>query len=403
MFPLNTAGRIGLNVALLLAGVVALHFGEPVFVPLLISLLLASVLGPAALWLHQHLKLQWFWACFTAVSCLVIANILVVAIFSGSVMRLVNQLSDPKRALVVYQDFRERLEKVSPFELDSELLPDKPENIDKIGVLKYLREAVPSILQQTGKYTLVWSTEAIIILVITFFLLLEGRMLARRAVAIFGPSEEVQAKATEVLFEMANQVRTYLVWRTLINLILAIVMGTVYQTAGLSQAWTWAVLLAILNYIPYLGPVLACVPPFVDAFIFANPAAAVVIFVVFWVVISIEGYIVVPMVMGRNMDLNATTVMLACLFWDAIWGPTGLFLAMPIMAGIKAILYNVPEWRPWANLMSSTEDPVPIRPPMPAVDPPPNLETPNGKAGTPHGNGQLPAEGEKQRAEDQPQ
>ena len=39
MFPLNTAGRIGLNVALLLAGVAALHFGKPVFVPLLISLL----------------------------------------------------------------------------------------------------------------------------------------------------------------------------------------------------------------------------------------------------------------------------------------------------------------------------------------------------------------------------
>ncbi len=406
MFPLNTAGRIGLNVALLLAGVLALYFGERVFVPLLISLLLACVLGPAALWLHQHLKLQWFWACFTAVSCLVIANILVVAVFSGSVMRLVNQLANPNAALKLYQDFRDRLEKVSPLPLDPELLPPNPENIDQIGMLKYLREAVPSIIAQAGRYTLVWSTDAIIVLVITFFLLLEGRMLARRAVAIFGPSEEVQAKATGVLFEMANQVRTYLVWRTLINLVLAIVMGTVYQTAGLSQAWTWAVLLAILNYIPYLGPVLACVPPFVDAFIFANPAAAVVVFVIFWFVITVEGYLVVPLVMGHNMDLNATTVMLACLFWNAVWGPTGLFLAMPIMAGIKAILYNVPEWRPWANLMSSTEDLAARRPESP--EPPPSLvmrpsgsDSPNGKSGTPHGNGQVPSEGEKQRAEDQ--
>jgi AI-2 transport protein TqsA len=402
MFPLNTAGRIGLNVALSLAGVAALHFGQPVFVPLLISLLLASVLGPAALWLHEKFKLQWFWACFTSVSCLVIANMLVVAIFSGSVMRLVNQLSDPAKALVVYQDFRERLARVSPFELDEELLPDKPANIDKIGVLKYLREAVPSILTQSGKYTLVWSTEAIIVLVVTFFLLLEGRMLARRAVAIVGPSEEVQAKATEVLFEMANQVRNYLVWRTLINLVLAIVLGAIYQAAGLSQAWTWAVLLAILNYIPYLGPVLACVPPFVDAFIFTNPATAVVVLVLFWVAITIEGYLIVPLVMGRNMDLNATTVMLACLFWDAVWGPTGLFLAMPIMAGVKAILYNVPEWRPWANLMSSTEDLTP-KPPIISLVPPASLDSPNGKNGTPHANGQVPLEGEKQRAEDQPQ
>jgi len=198
---------------------------------------------------------------------------------------------------------------------------------------------------------------------------------------------------------MANQVRNYLVWRTIINLTLAVVMGSVYQVSGLSQAWTWAILLAILNYIPYLGPVLASVPPFLDAFIFNDPVTAVVITVIFWVVIVIEGYLIVPLVMGRNMDLNATTVMVACLFWDAVWGPTGLFLAMPIMAGVKAILNNVPEWRPWANLMSTNEN-IPAQPAQPdgtpasivsmATSPPPN-----GKNGSPH------ASPEPQRAEGQ--
>src|SRR5207244_12619965 len=112
------------------------------------------------------------------------------------------------------------------------------------------------------------------------------------AVAIFGPSEEVQSKATEVLLEMAKQVRTYLVWRTLINLVLAIVMGIVYSSCGLSQAWTWAILLAILNYIPYFGPVLASIPPFLDAFILTGPTEAVVVTVVFWIVVVLEGYLV---------------------------------------------------------------------------------------------------------------
>ena len=44
----------------------------------------------------------------------------------------------------------------------------------------------------------------------------------------------------------------------------------------------------------------------------------------FWIVIVIEGYLIVPMLMGRSMDLNATTVMLACLFWELVWpGMTG--------------------------------------------------------------------------------
>ena len=47
--------------------------------------------------------------------------------------------------------------------------------------------------------------------------------------------------------------------------------------------------------------------------------------------------------------------MLACLFWDLVWGTPGLFLAMPLMAAIKAICYHVPDMRPWANLMSLSE------------------------------------------------
>ena len=289
-------------------------------------------------------------------------------------------MSNPDTFLKTYTEFREKLENVAPFEIHEDFLPRHPDDISKIGFLSFVADkgTLTNVVLGTAKYASDWSWQVVIILFITFFVLLEGRMLARRAAAIFGPSEEVQAKVTEVLFEMAKQVRNYLVWRTLINIGLAIVMGLVYQTVNLSQAWTWAILLAILNYIPYFGPVLASVPPFLDAFIFSGPTEALIVTVVFWVVIVLEGYLVVPLLMGRNMDLNATTVMLACLFWELVWGTTGLFLAMPIMAGIKAILHHVPEWRVWADLMSSTEH----------VDRPPETQllmrgdSPNGKAGS---------------------
>lgn len=389
MLPLNAAGRIGLSVLLLLAGVIALHLGQSIFVPMLVALLLASVLGPAATFLHRSFKIRWGVACITVIVGLVLANILIVTVFSASVMRVVNQLNNEAAVLKVYKQFRDKLQKFGEF--DDKLLPEDPKSLEEIGSLKILRDKAPDIVVQATKYTTLWSAEAIIILFITFFLLLEGSMLARRAVAIIGPSEEVQVKASVVLTEMANQVRTYLVWRTIINLGLAIVMGTIYSMFGLSQAWTWAILLAILNYIPYLGPVLASVPPFLDAFILAGPAEAFVIVVLFWIVVLIEGYLIVPLLMGRSMNLNATTVMVACLFWEAVWGPTGLFMAMPIMAGIKAILYHVPEWRPWANLMSSPEDdlphPPPDAPPAPTT-PPAAGDSPNGKAGEPHADGQ---------------
>src|SRR6266446_4065572 len=102
MFPLNTAGRIGLNVLLFLAGVVALRLGESVIVPMLIALLLATVLGPAASWLHHTLKIRWGLACITVVVGLVIANLLITAMFSASVMRVVNQLSNEQNVLKMF-------------------------------------------------------------------------------------------------------------------------------------------------------------------------------------------------------------------------------------------------------------------------------------------------------------
>jgi predicted PurR-regulated permease PerM len=386
--PQSPTIRIGLNVLLLLAGVVALRLGESFIVPMLVALILATVLGPAAMWLHERLKIRWSLACMTVVIGLVLASVLISAIFSMSVARLVAQLSNEAEFLKTYKEFRLKLEGVSPVAIDETSFPKDPTSVGEIGSFKYLVDAAPYIAREVAKYSMNWSWQVVVILFITFFVLLEGEMLARRAVAIFGPSDEVQSQAKKVLFEMANQVRIYLVWRTLINLVLAIVMGIVYQSCGLRQAWTWAVLLAVLNYIPYFGPVMASIPPFLDAFIFAGPAAAVVVTVLFWVIVVLEGYLVVPLVMGRNMDLNATTVMLACLFWELVWGTTGLFLAMPIMAGVKAILYNVPELRVWADLMSTTEASPPPEPPPSASVP---LATPadsvNGKPGVLHADG----------------
>ena len=84
-------------------------------------------------------------------------------------------------------------------------------------------------------------------------------------------------------------------------------------------------------------------------------------------VVTLEGYVILPLLMGRHLDLNATTVMLACLFWELVWGVPGLFLAMPLMAAFKAVCEQVPGWQPWANLMSSRDvDELP-GPPAPTV------------------------------------
>jgi predicted PurR-regulated permease PerM len=353
---LGPAMRWGLGGLCLLGGVLALYLAQSFFIPLVIVLLLASILWPAVRWMNQGLGFSWAFSCLATVFSLVVLNVLIMLGFGLSIPKLLQDLPrDVEGQAHIYENVRERLQQICPVPLEDFGLPEKANDsalfheIRKILEGDYLIKA----LLYLGVYadTLFWIW--VFIMFFLFFMLLEGPMHTRGVVEIFGPSEEVKAHATRALSDMALQVRTYLVWRTIINFGLALLVGMVYQWAGLTQAWTWAIFTAVLCYVPYLGPMAAGILPIIDAFISVSPWCALGILLFYLVVITLEGYVVFPVVMGRSLDLNATTVILACLFWELIWGLPGLFLAMPLMAGIKAICANVPDWQVWANLMSN--------------------------------------------------
>jgi predicted PurR-regulated permease PerM len=384
---LSTATRWGINLLIVLAIVGALWLGRSIFIPTTISLLLAAMLWPGANWLNvrgvpvpllatrpnlpwlrpaiYRVKLPWSVACTAVVTILVALALAVTIGFGIAIPKMVQSLpNDEEKIQALYQRFHDRIEEISPFPPDPNYLPPKAKDSQ---LVQYIRGAldpekspvVVNTLIDIANYGRAWLWEAILIFFILFFLLLEGRDLTRHVVEIFGPGADVREKVGAALTDMSNQIRSYLVWRTIINFSMAMFLGLIYHILGLSQPWTWALMTAILWYVPYIGPIMAGIPPVLDAFVTCDtPWVAIGILVFYIAFVILEGYFVVPVVMGRSMELNATTVMLACLFWELVWGPSGLFLAMPLMAALKAVCTHVPDWQPWANLMS-TRDGVP--------------------------------------------
>jgi predicted PurR-regulated permease PerM len=361
---LNTSTRWGLNALILLGMIMALYLGRSILIPTTLALLLAAMLWPAVNHLHSTgwLKLPWAMACLTVVGGLFLIALLVASGFGLGISKLIIDISSREKQVEVYRKFRDKLERMSPVPLDDHYFNEDPEVSSVFRSIKgslnpdnpTFNEITRAILGTSKDF--LW--ESILIMFLLLFLLLEGRMLTRRVVEIFGPSEMAQSKAVAALEDMATQIRAYLVWRTIINFSLALVLGVIYYFLGLSQPWTWALLTAILWYVPYLGPILAGVPPLLDAFISCDsPWIALGLAIFYTAFVTIEGYFIVPVVMGRSMELNATTVMLACLFWELVWGTAGLFLAMPLMAGVKTVCAHVPDWQPWANLMDTRDTP----------------------------------------------
>jgi predicted PurR-regulated permease PerM len=355
---LTTATRIGLNLLGLLGAIVMLRLGESIFIPLVIALLLATILWSSANRLHEYYKLPWALACLLSVTVLVLFNLILTLWFILAIPKLVQDMAPKNYAeqKKIYQHFRQNLESISPVPLDEKYFPEDPANSEFFTVIQqtlsgpYVAEALLKIIG----YLTNWLWQFVLIMFILLFLLMEGRMLTRRFTEIFGPSIDARTKVAETLAEMTHSVRVYLIWRTVVNIGIGVAVASIYNAMGLRQAWTWGLLTAVLCYIPYLGPIVAGLPPILDAFIFVSPLMSLGVLGFYTAVMTLEGYVIVPLVMGRHMDLNATTVMLACLFWDLVWGVPGLFLAMPLMAGFKSICDHVPGWKPWANLMSAT-------------------------------------------------
>lgn len=357
-FDLGPAMRWGLGVIILLAAAFALYLAKVIFVPTVIALLLAAMLWPAVVWMHRALRFSWTFSCLLMVGFLVVLNLFASIGFGVSITKMLQDI--PRHDNVegqeeVYIKVRESLQQISPVPLQNMGLPADPHESAVFAQFRktlegdYLTKALIDLTWLANNWIWQW----ILIMFLLLFMLIEGPILTRRVSEIFGPSEEAKTHAMRALSEMALQVRTYLVWRTIINFALALLVGVVYQWLGLRQPWTWAIFTAVLCYIPYLGPLVAGIFPVIDAFVSVSPFGASQVLIFYLIIITLEGYVIVPVVMGRNMELNATTVILACLFWELLWGLPGLFLAMPLMAGIKAICENVPDWRPWANLMST--------------------------------------------------
>jgi AI-2 transport protein TqsA len=354
---ITAATRIGLNVLALIGVAVALYLGQSVFIPMTISALLAVILYPAASWMHRRLRVPWFLACLSVILLLVALNMAVFAGFAFAVPQIMQDLPnprDPDELKRVYTKARFSLESMSP-ELAARVLPSNP---DESNVYNYTRQLfegryVTDQLISLSKIAGAWLLQSVIILFILLFLLLEGDYLAARIKDIFGRNTVTQGQVANALASMAAAIQSYLVWRTLVNFGLGLFLGIVYSLLGLHQPWTWALLTAVLCYVPYIGTMIAGIPPILDALIHVSPLHAVVILVLYTVVVTVEGYLIVPLVMGRSMDLNATTVMVACLFWDLVWGIPGLFLAMPLLAGLRAVCLHTPGLRPWAFLMST--------------------------------------------------
>lgn len=180
---------------------------------------------------------------------------------------------------------------------------------------------------------------------LVFFMLAGKREVWHATMQLFPPPERQRVK--EALEDISAMLRSYVAGSLLVAMILALASAAFFWALGLDYPVLAGIASGVLNLVPYIGAVLAWVPPLVIGLAKLNtPGMFLLVAGVLSFLHVIAINVLMPALVGRKVHLNALAVTIALLFWGWMWGAMGLVLAIPITATVKAVCDHVTGWQP---------------------------------------------------------
>ena len=195
-----------------------------------------------------------------------------------------------------------------------------------------------------------------IVLTLLYFLLASGDGVLRKIVEA-SPRLADRKRAVDIVQEMEQQISSYLLVTTLINVAMGAVVAVALWLMGMPNPVLWGVTAAVTNFIPYLGG-LICTGVIALAAILAfdDIWKALMVPAVFFLINTLEGYVITPMIMGRRFTLDPALLFVGLLFWWFVWGTPGALLAVPMMAAFKIFCERVESLQPIAVFLGDDDE-----------------------------------------------
>jgi predicted PurR-regulated permease PerM len=161
------------------------------------------------------------------------------------------------------------------------------------------------------------------------------------------------ARIRAVIAAIARRIGSYLALKTLLSLLLGLVSYGAMRFYGLELSALWAVLIVLLNFVPYVGSVLGVVLPGLMAIVqFQELGPVLMLMLILAAAQSGIGNFLDPYVMGNSLNLSLFAILLSLALWSELWGIPGAFLAVPITAILTIAFSEFPGTRPVAVLLS---------------------------------------------------
>jgi len=142
-----------------------------------------------------------------------------------------------------------------------------------------------------------------------------------------------------VIQQVVDATSTYLGTITLVNVSMGAVVALILWLLDMPTPMMWGGIVAVLNYIPYLGPIASVLLLALGGLmVFADPWVAMLPALTFAGIHLVEANIITPALVGRRLTINPLLILVALSFWTWVWGTTGALLAVPLLIILKTVL-----------------------------------------------------------------
>ncbi len=339
---------------LLTLGVMAfLYFARPVVLPIVLACVAGMTLKPLIRWLS---------CCRIppAVSAAVVISLLVAGITIGFIQFGQPALAWMNDAPQHMTELRQRVQMIFPrvarFSQAAAAVnnmgateEEKREEQKKSPTVEVKdSRGTGSFLNWTGTF-LAGVGETLVLL---YLLLASGDLFLQKLVHVM-PTLRDKKRAVEISHEIQQNISNYLFSVSLINLGLGLVVSGGLYFMGVPNAAMWGVFVAVLNFVPYFGPVAGAI---------VLGAVGLLAFDTLWkgllppawylLLHVLEANLITPVLLGRRFTLNPVVIFVSLIFWTWLWGVPGALLSVPILVSIKVVCDRVPAMSHVSELLS---------------------------------------------------
>jgi predicted PurR-regulated permease PerM len=191
------------------------------------------------------------------------------------------------------------------------------------------------------------------VVLLTFFFMVYGQSLQRNAIALL-PGRQQKRLTVEILQSIEHEISRYVLTISIINALVGLAFAGALYWLGvpLDEALLWGTMAAILNFAPYVGPLIGIMIMLLMGFVaFDDVWHSLLPAAIYLGLHTVEGQIVTPIVLGARMALSPLVLILALMLCGWLWGIVGLLLAVPLLVCTKIVLSKIEGMEGWAKLL----------------------------------------------------